>query len=82
MSKTLYVVSSWVPFPESEYGGLHVVIAKDEAEAVSLLLCEDNEYVYSEERRHAVRCAACVADSTKIAVSDSEPSRVVRSFTT
>ncbi len=26
--------------------------------------------------------AACVADSTKIAVSDSEPSRVVRSFTT
>ena len=72
--KTLYVVSSWVPFPESEYGCLHVVIAKDEAEAVMLLL--------GGEGRHAGRCAACVADSTKIAVSDSEPSRVVRSFTT
>jgi hypothetical protein len=74
--KTLYVVRCWVPFPESEYGGLHVVIAESDEEACELLLGSGSA------RRHAKRCAASVGEAKRVSVSADEPSRVVRSFTT
>ena len=78
--KTLYVVNCWVPFPESEYGGMHVVIATNDEEACALLLAAQDA---SPERAHAERCAFYVCDSAeRIPVSADEPSRVVRSFTT
>lgn len=33
----IYIVDYWVPFPCSEYGGLIIVIAKTEEEAIELL---------------------------------------------
>ena len=78
--KTLYVVNDWVPFPQSEYGGMHVVIASNDEEACALLLAAQDA---TPERAHADRCAFYVRDSAdRIPVSGDEESRVVRSFTT
>ena len=41
MAKQLYIVDYWVPFPQSEYGGIINVIADDDSEAFELLAKED-----------------------------------------
>lgn len=35
--KYIYIVEYWVPFPRSEYGGLLMVIANDNAECIEIL---------------------------------------------
>lgn len=71
--KTLYVVSSWIPFPESEYGGLHVVVASSDEEALDLL---------SPRNRELAACMEQIEAAPRFAVSGTEQSRVVRYFTT
>ena len=39
--KYLYIIDYWVPFPQSEYGGVVNVIAKDDSEAFELLAAEE-----------------------------------------
>jgi len=39
--KYLYIVDYWVPFPQSEYGGVVNVIAENDAEAFDKLLNEE-----------------------------------------
>ena len=39
--KSLYIVDYWVPFPQSEYGGVVNLIAGSDAEAFEL--CADEE---------------------------------------
>ncbi len=39
--KQLYIVDYWVPFPQSEYGGVVNVIADDDSEAFELLAKEE-----------------------------------------
>ena len=39
--KYLYIIDYWVPFPQSEYGGVINVIAKDDSEAFELLAAEE-----------------------------------------
>ena len=39
--KNLYIVDYWVPFPQSEYGGIINVIAETESEVFDLLAGED-----------------------------------------
>jgi len=46
----LYVLDYWVPFPQSEYGGLVTLIAENDQEAFDILTDEDqldygNEYI-------------------------------------
>ena len=74
--KTLYVVNCWVPFPESEYGGMHAVIALSDEESCGLLLREGFERDY-----WGARCMEQIKAADRFAIAD-EPSRVVRSFTT
>ena len=75
--KNLYVVSSWVPFPESEYGGLHVVVASTDEEALDLLLPGEWERGY-----RGAACMEQIEAAGRFTVSADEQSRVVRSFTT
>lgn len=45
--KFLYIVDYWVPFPQSEYGGLINVIGMNDAEVFDILTKEDqfnNDY--------------------------------------
>ena len=46
--KMIYLVSYWVPFPESEYGGVQVVIAENDAECVRIL-ADGTDELYKEE---------------------------------
>jgi len=39
--KFLYIVDYWVPFPQSEYGGLINVIGMNDAEVFDILTKED-----------------------------------------
>jgi hypothetical protein len=34
----IYIVSYWLPFPASEYGGVQVVIAENDEECVQVLI--------------------------------------------
>lgn len=46
--KYLYIVDYWVPFPQSEYGGIVNVIADNEIEVFDILRSEEkfpSEYV-------------------------------------
>ena len=40
--KNLYIVDYWVPFPQSEYGGIINVIAETDSEVFDLLSAEDS----------------------------------------
>lgn len=42
--KFLYIVEHFVPFPQSEYGGIWNVIAKDDDECFDLISDRDNEF--------------------------------------
>jgi len=56
--KKLYSIDYWVPFPRSEYGGLVVVIAKDEDECYDLLVdFDDNEDYCGPKLREAINKA-------------------------
>jgi hypothetical protein len=37
LNKYLYIVDYWVDFPSSEYGGVSIVVAKNEDDAASIL---------------------------------------------
>ena len=75
--KNLYVIEHWVPFPASEYGGVHVVIASDDREACSLVLSGE----WGREC-YGSACLEAVEKATKIRVSDDEEIRVLTSFVT
>lgn len=45
--KYLFILDYWVPFPDSEYGGLITLIAKDENEAFDILSNEEQLNVNS-----------------------------------
>jgi len=40
--KSLYVIDYWIPFPQSEYGGLITLIAENDQEAFEILSAEDS----------------------------------------
>ena len=40
--KNLYIVEYWVPFPQSEYGGIVNVIAETDSEVFDLLSTDDS----------------------------------------
>ena len=41
MVQYLYIIDYWVPFPQSEYGGVISLIAETDSEAYELLTSED-----------------------------------------
>jgi hypothetical protein len=78
MTKYLYLVDYWVPFPSSEYGGTLSVIAEDDNECHDILLNWRDEY----ESKHDSRIMERVVNSHKFQLANDEESRVVDSFTT
>ena len=76
--KYLYLVDHFIPWPQSEYGGIWNVIAKNDDECFDLITAEDNqaslEY-YSKLKENVIK-------AHKFALVDEEPSRVIDSFTT
>ena len=78
--KYLYIVNHYVPFPQSEYGGLWNVIAQDNDECFDLITSKDqgdyNQQYYSQLREN-------IDNARGLALAkDPIESRVVEEFTT
>ena len=77
MAKTLYIVDYWIPFPQSEYGGVVNVIADDDSEAFELLA---NEEQFNEDYVDLIM--PCVIKATKLNLSDEYESGIIDAFIT
>ena len=77
--KYLYIVDHFVPFPQSEYGGVWHVIAKDDEECFDVVVSEDEDLnigCYSKLREN-------IGYSVKLSLAEEDLfSKVVSSFIT
>ena len=77
--KYLYIVDHFVPFPQSEYGGVWHVIAKDDEECFDVVVSEDDDLnigCYSKLREN-------IGYSVKLSLAEEDLfSKVVSSFIT
>mgnify|MGYP001186574705 FL=1 len=78
-SKLIYTVQHYVPFPQSEYGGLWVVIAENDSECFDLIVEQDGgnfyEQYYSDLREN-------IMNSVTYPVAAKMESCIVEEFTT
>ena len=75
--KYLYIIDYWVPFPQSEYGGVVNLIAKDDSEAFELLA---NEEQLNDDYVDLIM--PCVIKATKLKLSDEYQSGIIDAFIT
>ncbi len=75
--KQLYIVDYWIPFPQSEYGGVVNVIADDDSEAFELLA---NEEQFNEDYVDLIM--PNVIKATKLKLSDEYESGIIDAFIT
>ena len=78
MTKFLYIVEHFVPFPQSEYGGVWNVIASDDDECFDLITERDQEFnvkYYGNLRNN-------IQNSTVLALEGQLESGIVEEFTT
>jgi hypothetical protein len=77
--KYLYLIDHFMPFPQSEYGGVWHVIAKSDEECFDVVVCEDDDLnigCYSKLREN-------ISHSTKLVLAEEDvSSKVVSSFIT
>ncbi len=77
MTKSLYIVDYWVPFPQSEYGGIVNLIAEDDSEAFELLASEEG---FNED--YTDRIMPNVIKAQKLPLQDDYDSGIIEAFTT
>lgn len=78
MSKFLYIVDHFCPFPISEYGGVWNVVASDDEECFDLITADDDEQYpeyYGQLREN-------ISKSDKYEVTNDAESKIVTSFLT
>ena len=75
--KQLYIVDYWIPFPQSEYGGVVNVIAKDDSEAFELLAAEEG---FNED--YIDRIMPNVIKAQKLPLEGFFESNIIDAFTT
>ena len=76
--KSLYIVDYWVPFPQSEYGGVVNLIAGSDAEAFEL--CADDEQLTIPG--YEDRIMPNILRAQKFCLLDEYESGIVDAFTT
>lgn len=67
MDKIVCICDLPIPFPDSEYGGLVVLVAKDKAEAEALLLKRYGDHTSRELVDASLLCAKELPTSAKMA---------------
>ena len=78
MTKYFYIVEHFVPFPQSEYGGLWNVIAEHDDECFDLIANSDdgfNQQYYANLRENILK-------SRTYALAENLDSRIIEEFTT
>ena len=81
MKLYIYNVDYWVHFPSSEYGGLFVVLAKDDTEAIELLNFYGNG-LNGPSKKETKAIAAAVATADKFLVETDRKAGVIDAFIT
>ena len=79
--KMIYLVSYWLPFPASEYGGVQVVIAENDEECVQVLIDGADSW----EKEAYPNYADCIIEQVKRAKKfpvDADKCGIVHEFTT
>ena len=77
--KYLYIIDHYVPFPQSEYGGVWNVVAESESECFDLIVERDNHEDY---RSYYTHLKENILNSRCFKLSDEQESRVIEEFTT
>ena len=75
--KNLYIVEYWVPFPQSEYGGIVNVIAETDSEVFDLLSTDDSFH-----ESYISRIMPNVVKAQKFPLAGEHKSTIIESFTT
>jgi|TARA_B100000497_G_C7448814_1_gene278446 hypothetical protein len=78
MMKHLYIVDHFVPFPQSEYGGVWNVIAETDEQCFDIIVCDDDDLnlgCYTQLREN-------IRKADKYGLVDELDSKVVSSFLT
>ena len=76
--KFLYVVDHFIPFPQSEYGGIWNVVAENDDECFDLITAEDdgmNDDYYGRLRENIMKAPT-------YALAENPESEIVEQFTT
>jgi len=77
--KFLYIVEHYIPFPQSEYGGVWNVIAESDEECFDLITEDDSgnfyEKYYSDLREN-------ILNARTYALAENVESEIIESFTT
>ena len=76
--KSLYIVDYWVPFPQSEYGGVVNLIAETDSEAFQLCAEEEGLSVPGYEDRIMPN----IIKAQKFSLVDEYESGIIEAFTT
>ena len=78
--KYMYLVEHYVPFPQSEYGGLWSVIAQDDEECFDLITQDDQNY-FNEKYYGNLREYIAKAQVFELASNEVKP-QIAEAFTT
>jgi len=76
--KYLYLIDHFLPFPQSEYGGLWTVIAESDEQCFDIIVCEDDDINignYGKLRDN-------ISKAPKYALLEDETSQLVTAFLT
>jgi hypothetical protein len=79
--KMIYIVSYWLPFPASEYGGVQVVIAENDEDCVRILADKQDDF-YKEEYPNYAECIAEQVKRAKKFPVDADKCGIVHEFLT
>ena len=79
MVKYLYIIDYWIPFPQSEYGGMINVIAKDDNECFELLSNPDEDF-YQES--YVNRILPAIKNAQKLQLANDYKSDIIEAFIT
>ena len=77
--KFLYIVEHYVPFPQSEYGGIWNVVAEDDDECFDLISAEDSSNFYE---TYYTNLRENIVNSRTYALAEDVGSQVIEGFTT
>ena len=76
--KQLYIIEHFVPFPQSEYGGIWNVIAENDEECYDLIVDEDGEF----NTEHYSDLRSKIMNAVSYPLNGEPQSEVVLSFLT
>lgn len=78
----IYLVDYWLPFPNSEYGGLECIVANDSEECYNLIVNSVSEYELETYEDYKSIIRDCVKRAVVLPLSGEHEPGNVKSFVT